>query len=163
WYRGDTLILETDIECDGGKFRVIDFMPPGTERSDVVRIVEGLAGEVSLEMTLAAVFGYGSSIPWVKHQDDGISIIAGPDSVHLRSSVEVKTSASRVLALFPIKQGETVTFVASWAPSDRRPPDALDARAALAATDTYWREWSGCCTYKGRWREAVLRSLITLK
>src|SRR4030095_12497017 len=162
-YRGDTMILETDLECDGGKSRVIDFMPTGTERSDVVRIVEGLAGEVSLEMTLAARFGYGSSIPWIKHQDDVISIIAGPDALHLRSSVEVKTSASRVLALFPVKQGETVTFVASWAPSDRPTPDALDPRVALAETEAYWREWSGRCTYKGRWRDAVLRSLITLK
>ena len=162
-YRGDTLILETDLECDGGKVRIIDFMPPGTEQSDVVRIVEGLAGEVSLEMTLAVRFGYGSSIPWIKHQGDVISSIAGPDALHLRSSVEVKTSASRVLALFPIKQGETATFVASWAPSDRRPPDALDPRAALAQTEAYWREWSGRCTYKGRWRDAVLRSLITLK
>ena len=59
-YRGDTLILETDIECDGGKFRVIDFMPPGTERSDVVRIVEGLEGELLVEMILEARFGYGS-------------------------------------------------------------------------------------------------------
>jgi GH15 family glucan-1,4-alpha-glucosidase len=162
-YRGDTLVLETDIECDGGKFRVIDFMPLHTERSDVIRIVEGLAGEVFLEMILEVRFGYGSSIPWVKHQDDVVSIIAGPDALHLRSSVEVKTSASRVSALFRIKQGETVTFVASWAPSDRRTPDALDPRAELAATETYWREWSGNCTYKGRWHDAVLRSLITLK
>src|SRR6516165_2636396 len=162
-YRGDTLVLETDIECDGGKFRVIDFMPPGTERSDVVRIVEGLAGEVFMEMILEARFGYGSSIPWIKHQDDVISIIAGPDALHLRSSVEVKTSASRVSALFTIKKGDTVTFVASWAPSDRRIPDALDPRASLAATESFWREWSGHCTYKGRWRDAVLRSLITLK
>jgi GH15 family glucan-1,4-alpha-glucosidase len=162
-YRGDTLVLETDIECDGGKFRVIDFMPPGTERSDVVRIVEGLEGELSLEMILEARFGYGSSIPWIKHHDGVISIIAGPDALHLRSSVEVKTSASRVAALFQIKQGDTVTFVASWAPSDRPTPDALDPRASLAATETFWREWSGHCTYKGRWRDAVLRSLITLK
>lgn len=162
-YRGDTLVLETDIECDGGKFRVIDFMPPSTERSDVVRIVEGLEGEVSLQMILEARFGYGSCIPWIRHQDGVISIIAGPDALHLRSSVEVTTSASRVTALFPIKQADTVTFVVSWAPSDRSTPDALDPRASLAATETFWREWSGHCTYKGRWRDAVLRSLITLK
>jgi GH15 family glucan-1,4-alpha-glucosidase len=162
-YRGDTLILETDMECDGGKVRIVDFMPIDPTRSDVVRIVEGLAGEVSLEMDLTARFGYGSSIPWIRYQDDVNSIIAGPDALHLRSSVPVKTSASRVLALFSIKQGETATFVASWAPSDHAPPSALDPRAALAQTETYWREWSGRCTYKGRWRDAVLRSLITLK
>src|SRR5262245_42900451 len=48
-YRGDTLILETDFECDGGSVRIIDFMPTNAERSDVVRLVEGIEGEVELE------------------------------------------------------------------------------------------------------------------
>ena len=104
-YRGDTLVLETDIECDGGKFRVIDFMPPGTERSDVVRIVEGLAGEVFIEMILEARFGYGSCIPWIKRQDDVISIIAGPDALHLRSSVEVKERLASLGLVYDKKGG----------------------------------------------------------
>jgi len=89
--------------------------------------------------------------------------VAGPDALHLRSSVEVTTTASRVSALFPVKKGETVTFVLSWAQSDRRPPGAVDPHAALARTEAYWSEWSSRCTYQGRWRDAVLRSLITLK
>src|SRR5262249_52683815 len=42
-------------------------------------------------------------------------------------------------------------------------PDALSTDEALARTDSFWREWSGRCTYQGRWRDAVVRSLITLK
>src|SRR5215472_4546620 len=55
-YRGETMILETDVDCDGGKIRIVDFMPPGAGRSDIVRIVEGIAGEVLLEMILDARF-----------------------------------------------------------------------------------------------------------
>ncbi len=162
-YRGDTMILETEVACDGGKFRIVDFMPPGAERSDVVRIVEGVEGEALLEMILDARFGYGGCLPWILRQDGAVSMVAGPDALHLRSSLEVMTTTSRVSAVFPVKQGERITFVLSWTHSDRRPPDAIDPLAALAQTEAYWREWSGRCTYQGRWHDAVLRSLITLK
>src|SRR5262245_20076396 len=162
-YRGDTLILETEFECDGGVFRIIDFMPPNRDRSDVVRIVQGLAGEVRLEMILDVRFGYGANRPWVRADGDAISLIAGPDALHLRSSVAVNTTATRVSALFTIQQGKTVTFVASWAPSDRGLPEAIDPSKALAQTEMYWRDWAGRCTYQGRWRDEVLRSLLTLK
>ena len=112
-YRGDTLILETEVDCDGGRARIVDFMPIGAERSDIVRIVEGVAGEVLLEMILDARFGYGGCLPWVVRQDSVVTMVAGPDALHLRSSVEVTTATSRVSALFPVKQGDTVTFVLS--------------------------------------------------
>src|SRR5262245_42753159 len=56
-YRGDSMILETEFVCDGGAVRVIDFMPM-TGCCDVIRIIEGLEGEVSLEMLLDVRFGY---------------------------------------------------------------------------------------------------------
>jgi GH15 family glucan-1,4-alpha-glucosidase len=162
-YRGDTLILETDVECASGRFRIVDFMPVGTEGSNIVRLVEGVAGEALLEMILDARFGYGGCLPLVVRGNGAVTMVAGPDALHLRSSVDVTTTASRISALFPIKRGETVMFVASWAQSGRRIPDAIDPLAALARTEAYWREWSSRCTYEGRWRDAVLRSLITLK
>src|SRR5215469_16264225 len=94
-YRENTLILETDIDCDGGRIRILDFMAPGTERSDIVRIVEGMAGEVLVEMILDARFGYGGCLPWVVRRDGSITMVAGPDALHLRASVEVTTTASR--------------------------------------------------------------------
>jgi GH15 family glucan-1,4-alpha-glucosidase len=162
-YRSDTLILETRLECEGGAVRIIDFMPLNAGRSDIVRIVEGIVGEVHLEMILEPRFGYGGHMPWVKPEDGFVSMIAGPDALHLRSSIAVRTTLKRVSALFSVKQGEEVAFVASWAPSDQPAPAALDPKRALAETEAYWREWSGRCTYRGKWRDAVLRSLITLK
>ncbi|MGH2585435.1 MAG: glycoside hydrolase family 15 protein, partial [Dehalococcoidia bacterium] len=68
-----------------------------------------------------------------------------------------------ILAEFTVNAGERVPFVLSWHPSHLPPPEPLDGIAALEVTEAWWREWSGRCTYNGPWREAVVRSLITLK
>src|SRR5579864_3226352 len=69
-YRPDTLILETEFECDGGVVRLIDFMPvyPGEMemRHDVVRIIEGVEGVVPVDVVLAVRFGYGGTLPWIR-------------------------------------------------------------------------------------------------
>src|SRR5512133_2415046 len=81
-YRPDTLILETDWETDDGRVRVIDFMPPRGEAPDMVRIVEGLDGEVAMDAELVVRFDYGKTVPWVRRMDDGTRIaIAGPDAL----------------------------------------------------------------------------------
>jgi GH15 family glucan-1,4-alpha-glucosidase len=163
-YRGDTMILETDFVCAGGSVRLVDFMPVADDRSDVVRVVQGLSGEVELETRLEPRFGYGACRPWVQQRDSGdVSLTAGPDALHLRSTVGLRTGPGRVTATFPVTAGASVAFVGSWAPADRAAPAPLDAVRALAETESYWREWAGRCAYEGRWRDAVLRSLLTLK
>jgi GH15 family glucan-1,4-alpha-glucosidase len=96
-------------------------------------------------------------------RDGVVSMMAGPDALHFRASIPVTTTSNRVAALFTIKKGEQVTFVVSWAPSNHRPPGALDANKALARTEEFWKEWASRCTFKGRWRDDVVRSLLTLK
>ncbi len=54
-------------------------------------------------------------------------------------------------------------FALSWHPSHEPPPHPVDCGKGVEETDRWWREWSGRCKYQGPWREAVLRSLITLK
>jgi GH15 family glucan-1,4-alpha-glucosidase len=87
-YRGDTLILETDLVCEGGTIRITDFMPlSADERCEVLRLVEGLSGEVEVEMLLDVRFGYGATKPWVMHGGGATRFTAGPDAMNLRSSV----------------------------------------------------------------------------
>jgi GH15 family glucan-1,4-alpha-glucosidase len=64
---------------------------------------------------------------------------------------------------FTIAEGEAVAFVLTWSPSHLAPPPPVDAHAALATTERFWTEWAAKCTYDGEWREAVMRSLLTLK
>src|SRR5438874_3139165 len=64
-YRDDTLILETDYATDSGEATVIDFMPIRSNHLDLVRIVEGRRGQVTMQMELVVRFDYGSLVPWV--------------------------------------------------------------------------------------------------
>ena len=67
------------------------------------------------------------------------------------------------VADFTVSQGERVSFVLCWHPSEEPTEKSIDPEEAIRHTERWWREWSDRCTYGGPWREAVLRSLITLK
>src|SRR5436190_6794149 len=161
-YRDDTMILETEFTCDGGVARVIDFMPMGG-RCDIVRIVEGVDGEVPLEMLLDVRFCYGADAPWIEKIGDGTRFLAGPDALILRSPLVLEQASQRVSAYLRVKKGDRIPIQLAWFAAHEEPPEATDVEQALASTESFWRAWSGRCAYKGRWRDAVVRSLITLK
>ncbi|MEY2525497.1 MAG: hypothetical protein QOE73_268 [Verrucomicrobiota bacterium] len=162
-YRGDTLIIETEIETKSGAVRLIDFMPPRGENPDIIRIVEGLRGEVPMQMELIIRFEYGLITPWVRKAHDGLEAIAGPDALILRTPIETRGKDLTTVADFTVKKGERIPFVLTWFASHQEPPRAIHAEHALRDTEKFWNEWSGRCDYRGPWREAVMRSLITLK
>jgi GH15 family glucan-1,4-alpha-glucosidase len=162
-YRGDTLVLETTFETAHGVVRLIDCMPPRGRYRDVVRIVEGVSGRVDMELKLVVRFDYGMTIPWVKRSAEGLTAIAGPNALVLRSDVPTFGEDLSTVARFSVGEGESKSFVLTWYPSHENPPDAINARKSLAETEAYWQEWSARCTYRGEYREAVIRSLITLK
>jgi GH15 family glucan-1,4-alpha-glucosidase len=163
-YRKDTLILETEFETQSGVARVIDCMPPTGPNRDVLRIVEGVQGEVVMTMRLVIRMDYGRTIPWVRHgTGGGVTAVAGPDAIVLRTPVETRGEDLSTVATFTVKEGEKRTFVLTWYPSHLPAPDPIDPLLALERTENYWKEWSSRCTYKGEWRDAVVRSLITLK
>ena len=163
-YRGDTLVLETEHETADGLVTVIDFMPLRGTNSDVVRIVTGCRGRVRMRSDLVLRFGYGASVPWVTRLADGtLRAIAGPDMVLLRSSVPHHGEGLTSVAEFEIAEGETVSFELTYGASHQPPPPSIDALRALAETERFWREWAARCAYQGPWRDAVVRSLITLK
>jgi GH15 family glucan-1,4-alpha-glucosidase len=161
-YRGDTMILETEFVCDGGVARLIDFMPVGS-RCDVVRIVEGVEGEVPLEMLLYVRFGYGANAPLIKSQEGGTQFLAGPDAVVLRCPLTLEYARRRAAVYFKVKKGERIPIQLTWFPSHEKAPEPIDVEKALVSTESFWRDWAGRCTYQGRWRDAVVRSMITLK
>ncbi len=162
-YRDDTLILETELSCDDGIVRVIDFMPPRGEAPDVVRIVEGVEGTVPVHMRLSIRFDYGSIVPWVRRREQGLLAIAGPDALFLATPVELVGRNLHTVADFEVREGDRVPFVLTWYPSNTPPPSQTDAEEALADTEEFWREWVTDCTHTGRFREPLVRSLVTLK
>ncbi len=162
-YRGHSLVLETTFETETGSVRLIDFMPPRGRYRDVIRVVEGIEGSVHMEMKLIARFDYGWTIPWVRRSDDGLTAIAGPNALILRTDVPTFGEDLSTMARFSVAKGERKSFVLTWYPAHEPAPGSVDPCDSLFETETYWREWAAKCTYRGEWRDAVLRSLLTLK
>lgn len=162
-YREGTIILETSYETDSGSVTIIDFMPPRTKAPDVVRIVEGRHGQVPMHMELIIRFDYGWIVPWVRRIKRGIRATAGPDTLYCRTDVELRGENLHTVADFTVSEGQRVPFKLTWSSTHQPEPDERDAEESLRSTETWWREWSKRCTYQGEWRDAVVRSLITLK
>jgi len=163
-YRDATLILETDFECASGSVKVIDFMPPRGACSDIVRLVQGVRGRVGVCMQLVLRFGYGALVPWVTRLPDGtLRAIAGPDMVVLRTSAPIRGEDLKTVAEFEIAEGEVVPFVLTYGPSHLDPPRPIDVNAALGETETFWSQWISRLDVHGPWRDAIRRSLVTLK
>lgn len=162
-YRGDTLILETTFETDEGRVTLVDCMLPREDEPHLVRMVIGVSGTVSLRMQLVLRFDYGSIVPWVRNIGSGIQAIAGPDTVLLRTPVPLRGEKLTTVAEFSVSAGERVPFTLRWHASHLPPPDPVDPADVLRLTENWWQEWASRCTYQGQWRDAVMRSLITLK
>ncbi|MER7282794.1 glycoside hydrolase family 15 protein [Dactylosporangium sp. NPDC000244] len=162
-YRDDTLVLETLFETEDGAVRLIDFMPPRAEAPQVVRIVEGVRGRVPMTMDLRLRFDYGKVVPWVYREQDALVAVAGPDAVWLRTPAPTRGENLSTRADFVVETGDRVPFVLTWRPSHLPPPEPIDPVEELGVTAGYWRGWVSACTYEGEWRDAVVRSLLTLK
>jgi GH15 family glucan-1,4-alpha-glucosidase len=162
-YREDSLVLETEFDTPTGTVRVTDCMPMRDSNPHVVRLVEGIAGTVDMHMGLAVRFDYGEVVPWVTSTNGLTRMTAGPDAVALWHHVEPEGKGMQTVADFTVREGESIPFTLVWYPSHETPPPPLDATYAITLTDVYWKEWASQCTYEGPWREAVVRSLITLK
>ncbi|QLE71503.1 glycoside hydrolase family 15 protein [Streptomyces rectiverticillatus] len=164
-YLEDSPVLETVWETPSGTAKVTDFMPQRDRAPDVVRIVEGVSGSVEMLGVLRLRFDYGSIVPWIRRTDGHRVAVAGPDSAWLRSEPPVKTYGRdfSTRSEFTVSAGETVSFVLTWHPSHQPRPALVDPHESLRHSLEDWREWAGRCSYRGPHREAVVRSLITLK
>lgn len=162
-YRGETLVLETDYETADGKVTVVDCMPPRGDEPDLVRMVIGREGTVRMRMELVIRFDYGSVVPWVRKIEQGIWAVAGPDTLRLQTPVELHGRDMTTVAEFTVAAGEEVPFVLMWQAAHLATPDFVDAAEAIRFTEKWWRDWSKRCSCQARWRDAVVRSLITLK
>ncbi len=162
-YRDDTLVLETEFRTSTGTVRLVDCMPPRQDDPDVARVVEGVSGRVRMRMELVIRFDYGSIVPWVRQRDGALQAVAGPDSVWLRTPVETSGENLTTVAEFEVAEGDVVPFMLTWHLSHRPAPRVIDPVKAIRETERWWRRWVGQLSYEGGWREAVTRSLLTLK
>jgi GH15 family glucan-1,4-alpha-glucosidase len=156
-------VLQTDFETEDGAIRLIDFMPPGVDRPSLVRIVQGLSGRVPVHLELVIRFQYGSEIPWVRRVGHALVAVAGPDGLALHTPIATHGEKFRTIADFEVSAGDRVPFILSWFASHERLPGKPSPFDLERQTEEWWAEWAGQCSYRGEWRDSVVRSLITLK
>jgi GH15 family glucan-1,4-alpha-glucosidase len=116
-----------------------------------------------MRMELVIRFDYGGVVPWVRRVPEGLTAVAGPDGLLLRTAVPLRGENFHTVGDFDVRQGDRVPFDLTWFPSHEVPAQHLNAETALLATRAWWTRWAARCTFSGPWRDAVMRSLITLK
>ncbi|MGW6391664.1 glycoside hydrolase family 15 protein [Streptomyces sp. NPDC055103] len=165
-YAGDSLVLETEWACETGTVKVTDFMVPGAEAPQLVRIVTGVQGDVPMQMLLRPRPGYGRDLPRLGLLDERrVAIGLGEaDSGRLwfTSTTPVQTDAGDIHTRFTVTEGETVALTLAWQQGTDSPPPRPAPDALLKRTLDHWTAWAARCTYTGPHREAVVRSLLTL-
>ncbi len=166
-YVGDTAVLETTYTTATGSVRVLDVMPVADQRADIVRRVVGVSGTVRMQHEWVLRPSYGKILPWVTRQQifgtEVIVAIAGPDKFVLRGDRLPHAAEGRHQDSFEVSEGEELTFAMTWVRSHRPPPQFLEFDARIGATIARSQRWAASCTYRGPYREAVVRSLITLR
>ncbi len=188
-YLPRTFVLETTWRTPTGTATVTDFLPPSTERADLVRRVECVEGTVEVEHDLRLRFDYARATPWVRVVDHAGSpallSLAGPDGLLVTGPLlrpatdgdgaaeqpgaagtghaEEGTRAPRLTGRFPMEAGQTLDWDLSWFPSWEDHPHPADADTALAETVRFWTDWASQLTVHDAHDPVVRRSLLVLR
>jgi GH15 family glucan-1,4-alpha-glucosidase len=177
-YLPNTNVLETTFETDGGRAVLTDFMPV-EERVDhpahhdpdprrhIVRDLRCLSGSVTFEMVCLPRFDYGTIVPHASLIDSRLGLAhGGADAISIQCTAAMREEDDGFVAGGTLREGEAVCVSVAYESGQPKTVEAFDEAfeaGLLESTVRYWQTWAGMCTYKGRYREDVLRSALTLK
>jgi GH15 family glucan-1,4-alpha-glucosidase len=175
-YLDGTLVLETTFRTGAGEARVTDCltMRAGGEHEphrQILRVVEGVKGSVKLTLDIVPRFDYGAVKPWIRRAGGGGHVaVGGSDGLFISGDFPVRMKHRHdLIGSCTVKAGDKLRLSLIYRKPeelDEGLPDVpaveeLDRR--LQETIAWWRNWSGRCTFNGRYREQALRSAIVLK
>ncbi|MCX7522031.1 glycoside hydrolase family 15 protein [Microbacterium sp. STN6] len=165
-YDGDSMILITNWVTPDGEVEVVDLMPQGDHRADVIRRVRGIRGRVEMHEELRIRFGYADALPWVRKEKGdaprGLLAVSGPDAIIVRGP-ELKADGRKHVADFTVEEGETVDIRLTWFASHKEPPPPLSVDDAITTTRQWWSDWAARTHQSGDYSEQVIRSLVLLR
>ena len=172
FYYPDTNALITRFLHGDGVGEVQDFMPLNERESEgkplhqIYRLVKCVRGKIDLRMECFPVFDYARKQPMVHCTKQGVVFENGQQRMALQADVPMKAEGGGAVSSFTMHQGESCVFVLHYhlEKEDGNPLEyKLDAKKTLERTLEYWYRWLSRCNYRGRWREMVMRSALTLK
>jgi GH15 family glucan-1,4-alpha-glucosidase len=175
-YIDATNVLTTTFCVNGGEFRLTDFMPiqgnPQLRGSThthngrtILRRIEGLSGECEVEIYFFPTFDFGRMPTQIELLSEKVFAHCGPASLLLQSPAKLQADSSGgAYGRVRIKAGEQLDFYLHYTESDIKSNRMLeDFDSVLSGTLNYWREWASRCTYQGKYRALVERSVLVLK
>jgi GH15 family glucan-1,4-alpha-glucosidase len=126
-YVPDSDALQTTFSTDTGIVTLLDVMPTGDDRIDLVRRVTGVKGTVRFRHEWVVRFEYGTAKPWIRRRmkdssNPAITAVVGPNKLVLRGPRLPKAHGDRHLDEFDVQEGEVLTFSTTWLPSHLRTP-----------------------------------------
>jgi len=162
-YRGESLVLETELDTPEGKIRIVDGMPIRGHNPDVVRIVEGVDGAVRIHVELVIRFEYGSVVPLLETVNGRLRAVAGPDALIVSSPIALCGDEKKLWAEVTVRKGDCLPFFITWHLSYEPLPEPVRPLHALAEAEKWWCDWAARAHICGSYRDQTLRSLLTLK
>src|SRR5215470_7666790 len=169
FYHPDTNVLITRFFADDGVGEIQDFMPVGgvaeARRRRLIRRVLCVRGAMPFRVKVSPRFGYGMDPHTLTEVEGGVVFTAPGLTIRLTATVPVEHDDRDVTAEFKLAEGESAVFAIDEVGSDTMPQACSigEAEELLAATVAFWRNWLSASRYRGRWREVVHRSALTLK
>jgi GH15 family glucan-1,4-alpha-glucosidase len=169
-YFPDSAVLLTRFMSEAGVAELIDFMPIDnptvvSDRHRIVRVVRGVRGETTLAFHCAPGFDYARAQHEVQITEHGAVFSTPAATLTLHGAAGLERRGQDVHMSRVVRANETIGVVleASSSAVPPRPVAEAELRQLLEATVRFWQDWLGQSTYRGRWREMVARSAITLK
>ncbi len=170
FYFPDSNILVTRFMTDQGVLEVHDFMPvlrahDDQHRQRLVRRVTCVRGRARVGTTLSVRPGYAAEHPDTERVEGGVLITGEQVRLGLSATVDLELADGDVTAEVEMSRGDSVLFVLEvlGADEDLTSCGTDDIDELFRATAAFWRGWLSQSSYKGRWREMVNRSALTLK
>ena len=171
-YFPETCILVTRFLTKEGVGEVIDFMTieDASEKGQhhqIIRIAKTVRGRIRFKLECEPAFNYAREKHKVRIMKDGAVFSSKEERIGLTSSVKLKREDKRIFAEFTLKEGQEKAFILRHRGERHNTQKLLDpdydVQKAFQRTIKFWRSWVAGIQYKGRWREMVQRSAMTLK
>ena len=171
YYWPDTNVLVTRYLSAQGVGQVIDFMPVGLKETDlgyhgIIRRVQAIRGTVTFRLECYPAFNFARDPHHTTITADGACFDSKGVSLRLGSRIPLRQDGQGVVAEFELHEGQELSFSLQEVErhSDYCVAISQDQGDDLfRQTVEFWRRWLSKCTYRGRWREMVQRSALTLK